>query len=635
MIITERKGLLTRDKLPFTRRKNDFYQRLSQVFWLDKQAFRHIFIFLQENNERMNRHILLLLLLLFASLSITAQEVRTTADSLAAEQDSLVHNLQNQLQELKLQSIMMQEELERTGKNARMDSLARVNRKLRIDSLRKVTKGFPLVVEGDTLFTLYAAKGGMQPDMRVKEMLQKIEALGRRITIKKDSVVVFNGEYFSDVMAGDIVILSVTDVDALWQDTEREALATKYAEVIQKKISDMQDKYGLRQKLIGLLLAVFIIVLQVFLIKFTLKLFRKWKFRLTRWAVSRNKNAAIRDYGLLNSHRQGLMFLFIYRIARILLIALQLLISIPVLFSIFPETKTLTITILSYIWVPVKQIAASCISFLPSLFQIAIIYLCFRYLVRATKYLADEIEHERLKINGFYPDWAQPTFFILRVLLYSLMLIMIWPLLPNSDSEIFQGVSVFIGIIVSLGSTSIIGNTVAGMVMTYMRPFHIGDYIKVGDTVGEVIEKTVLVTRIRTRKNEVVTIQNSNLMGSQTSNFTVAAKNYGLIVHTKVTIGYDVPWQKIKDIMETAALETKGIKRQPKPFMMITSLDDFYVEYEINAYTQNATELPKIYSELHQNLLRRFFEEGVEIMSPHIYARRDGIDTQMPPEYLK
>jgi small-conductance mechanosensitive channel len=147
-----------------------------------------------------------------------------------------------------------------------------------------------------------------------------------------------------------------------------------------------------------------------------------------------------------------------------------------------------------------------------------------------------------------------------------------------------------------------------------------------------VIEKTVLVTRIRTRKNEVVTIQNSSLMGSQTSNFTVAAQNYGIIVHTKVTIGYDVPWQQVKNIMERAALATPGIKHDPKPFMMTTSLDDFYVEYEINAFTDDAERLPRIYSELHQNLLKSFFDDGVEIMSPHIYARRDGIDLQMPPK---
>ena len=314
---------------------------------------------------------------------------------------------------------------------------------------------------------------------------------------------------------------------------------------------------------------------------------------------------------------------------------LQFVVAIPMLFSIFPETETLTITLLGYVWNPFRDIVLSVVGYIPKLFQIIVIWICFHYLLRLLRYFTREIESERLKIDGFYADWAQPTYLILRVLLYSLMLVMIWPLLPSSNSQIFQGVSVFIGLVLSLGSTSIVGNVIAGLVMTYMRPFRLGDYIQVGDTVGEVIEKSVLVTRIRTRKNEVVTIQNSSLMGSQTSNFSLSARNYGIIVHTKVTIGYDVPWQKIKEIMETAALATPGIKHKPRPFMQITALNDFYVEYEINAYTSDAARLPAVYSELHANILRRFFEEGVEIMSPHIFAHRQDLDVQMPDEYKK
>lgn len=352
-----------------------------------------------------------------------------------------------------------------------------------------------------------------------------------------------------------------------------------------------------------------------------------------RLIVRRLKPIVLKDYEFLNVHKQGIIFMSLYKGLRYYLILLQLCVSIPLLFSIFPETEKITYTVLGYIWNPFKNILLSVANYIPSLCQIFVIWLCFHYLLRLIRYFADEIEQEHLKINGFYPDWAKPSYYILRVLLYSLMIVMIWPLLPNSDSQVFQGVSVFIGIVVSLGSTSIVGNLMAGLVMTYMRPFHIGDYIKVGDTVGEVIEKTVFVTRIRTRKNEVVTIQNSNLMASQTSNYSVAARSYGIIVHTKVTIGYDVPWQKVKDIMESAALATPGIKHKPHPFLMITALDDFYVEYEINAYTDEAVKLPAVYSALHGNLLNRFFEEGVEIMSPHIYARRDGIDLQMPESF--
>ena len=341
-----------------------------------------------------------------------------------------------------------------------------------------------------------------------------------------------------------------------------------------------------------------------------------------------------KEYELLNARQQGIVVMFFYKVLRILCILFQLSISVPLLFFIFPETETFTNTVIGYILDPVKDILSSLLDFMPNLFKIVIIVICFRYLVKLLRYFAVEIASGRLKINGFYPDWAMPTFVMLRILCYALMLVMIWPLLPSSNSAVFQGVSVFIGLIVSLGSTSIIGNVMAGMVMTYMRPFRIGDYIKVGDIVGEVIEKNILVTRIRTRKNEIVTIQNSNMLSVQTSNYTEAAKTFGIILHTKVTIGYDVPWQQIKEIMESAALETNGIKKDPKPFMMTTALDDFYVEYEINAYTDDSVHMPRIYSELHQNLLKRFFEEGVEIMSPHIFARRDGIDTQMPANYL-
>lgn len=576
-------------------------------------------------------------LVLALSLSLwTANAVaQESADSLTTlYQDSLIEELRSQLQEMKLQSLILQDELQRTGQKIAMDSILQMQRRDRVDSLRKITVGAPLVVDDDTLLRLYARRGGVTPESRVENASEIIYELGRKLTFRPDSFYVFEGDFSSDIMAGNEVILSITDMDALWQNTSRSQLAEEYAKIIQEKVDELQEDYGLRKKLWGLAMIALIIFVQYMLLHLTNKLFTRWRRAFARKMITLLHPVNLKDYELLNTQWQRKVVLVVYKGLRYFVILLQLSISIPLMFSIFPETKTLTFTVLNYVWEPVKGIILSFLGYLPNILQIIIIWLCFHYIIKLIRYFSGEIENGRLKINGFYPDWAQPTFYILRVLLYSLMLVMIWPLLPNSNSQIFQGVSVFIGLVVSLGSTSIIGNIMAGMVMTYMRPFRIGDYIKVGDTTGEVIEKTMLVTRIRTRKNEVVTIQNSSLLGSQTSNFTVAAHNYGIIVHTKVTIGYDVPWQKIKHIMESAALETPGIQHKPAPFMMITALDDFYVEYEINAVTKNDVQLPAIYSSLHQNLLRRFFEEGVEIMSPHIYARRDGIDEQIPADYL-
>lgn len=583
------------------------------------------------------RHIILSLLLLLACANLVAQVPADSTgrpqDSIISELNSKLQSLSSQLQDMNMQNLVLQQELEQTGHKVRMDSITKANRKHIIDSLRAITPGAPLVVDKDTLLRLYAHRGGITPESRVVTAAEKISELGHRLTFRADSLYVFEGDISSDIMAADEVVLSITDTDGLWADKPRAELAAEYTKLIQAKVNEIHEEYGLRRKLWGVTLASLIIIIQIVLLIFTNRLFLRWKGHVMRRVVRRLNPIVLKDYEFLNVHRQGIIIMTVYKILRYVFILLQLFVSIPVLFSIFPETETLTFTVLGYIWNPFKDILLSIVNYIPKLFQIIVIGCCFHYLLRLIHYFAGEIESEHLKISGFYPEWAKPSYYILRILLLSLMIVMIWPLLPNSNSEVFKGVSVFIGFVVTLGSSSIVGNLIAGLVMTYMRPFHIGDYIKVGDTVGEVIEKTVLVTRIRTRKNEVVTIQNSSLMGSQTSNFSVAARNFGIIVHTKVTIGYDVPWQKIKEIMESAALATPGIKHKPHPFMMITALDDFYVEYEINAYTDDAVKLPAVYSALHANLLKRFFEEGVEIMSPHIYARRDGIELQMPEEF--
>ncbi len=561
-----------------------------------------------------------------------AMAAPSVIDSLQAVNDSIVVSLNNQIQELKLQGIMMQEQLERTGKSAKEDSLRQVARKARVDSLRNVTPGAPLVVDGDTLLVIYARKGGMLPEARVSAAKSKIYEVGKRLTMFVDSLYVFDSEVSSDVMVGEDVLLSVTDLDALWMGMERVELAETYREVISKKVDQLHETYGLQQKLQSLGWVALIIAVQVLLIWFIVWLFRRWKFSVTRKLLGRIKSVVIKNYPLLDTHRLGVAIIFIFNLVRLLLILLVVLVGLGFMFSFFPETKTVTYTVVGFIWNPLSDILKSVVEYLPNLFKIIVIIICFHYLLKLVRYFANEVASGRLKINGFYADWAMPTHTLLRVLLYSFMLVMIWPLLPNSDSEIFQGVSVFIGVVVSLGSTSVVGNVMSGLVMTYMRPFRIGDFIRFGDTEGEVIEKSMLVTRIRTRKNDIVTIPNSNMMSSQTSNYTFSAQRYGIIVHTKITIGYDEPWKKIETLLVQAAENTDGIKRHPKPFVRITALDDFYVEYEINGITDRAKTLSTVYSALHQQILDTMHGAGVEIMSPHIEARRDNLPVQIPKE---
>ena len=213
------------------------------------------------------------------------------------------------------------------------------------------------------------------------------------------------------------------------------------------------------------------------------------------------------------------------------------------------------------------------------------------------------------------------------------MFVLIFPYLPGSGSDIFKGVSIFIGVLFSLGSSSAIANMVAGLVITYMRPFKIGDRIKIGDATGDVLEKTLLVTRIKTIKNEVITIPNSSVLSGNTINYTIEAQGQGLIIHTTVTIGYDIPWKTMHQVLIDAALRVDLILKEPSPFVLQTSLDDFYVSYQINAYTKEANKQALVYSNLHQNIQDVCFEQGIEILSSHYLAARDGNATTIPVDY--
>jgi small-conductance mechanosensitive channel len=215
-----------------------------------------------------------------------------------------------------------------------------------------------------------------------------------------------------------------------------------------------------------------------------------------------------------------------------------------------------------------------------------------------------------------------------------LALVVVFPYLPGAKSPAFRGVSIFLGILLSLGSSSAVANTIAGIILTYMRSFLPGDWVQIGDNMGEVVERTLLVTRILTPKAEVITIPNSTVMGGAVKNYSTEANKSGVIFHTSVSIGFDAPWRTVHQLLISAASATEHVLRQPAPFVLQRSLDDFYVTYELNAYTDTPREVLNIYSNLHQNIQDKFNEAGVEICSPHFSALRDGNSIAIPEQYI-
>mgnify|MGYP002604965615 FL=1 len=590
-----------------------------------------------------------LMLMLLTADGVSAQLVEKVlraieGDSLApvatikADSDSAVSlsAIKQELEAARLNEANLRMEMEQLRlASYAADSVKHLQQKQRIDSLRKVTPGVPVVVEGDTLFYLYAKRGGHTPQQRAEMDAAAILELGKRFNLRPDSLYMESSDIVTDLMYDNKVIASFIDQDGLWENCTRDRLAAHNRKVIVDKLKEMKDEHGLWQLGKRILYFVLVLVGQYFLFRLTIWLFKKLKVRIQRLKDTKLKPFSIQDYELLDTQKQVNLLIFLSNLLRYIIMFLQLLLTVPLLFSIFPQTKSLAYQLFSYIWIPVKSIFTSVVEYIPNLFTIFVIWYAVKYLVRFVHYLANEVKSERLKIRGFYSDWAEPTFHIIRFLLYAFMIAMIYPYLPGSDSGVFQGISVFVGLIVSLGSSTVIGNIIAGLVITYMRPFKLGDRIKLNDTTGDIIEKTPLVTRIRTPKNEVVTVPNSFIMSSHTVNYSTSAREYGLIIHSEVSIGYDIPWRQVNQILIDAALNTPGVVDDPRPFVLETSLSDWYPVYQINAYIKEADKMTQIYSDLHQNIQDKFNEAGIEIMSPHYMAVRDGNETTIPKDDLR
>ena len=595
------------------------------------------------------KRLVLILLMSFATIGAQAQleqavkkifagdSITGVHASMKQESDSAyVANLQKTLETARLNEANMRMEMEQMKlQMAAADSVKYARQRQRIDSLRQFTKGIPVVADGDTLFYLYTKRGGYTPQQRAQMTGSAIEELGRRFNLRPDSVSVDHSDIVSDLMYGNKVLLSLTDQDALWEGVSRDSLANERRQNVVDKLHEMKAEHGIWRMAKRILYFVLVIVGQYFLFRLTNWLFRKLKVRILRLKDTKIKPVSIQGYELLDAQKQANLLVFLASVGRYILMGLQLLFTVPLIFIIFPQTEGLAYRLLGYIWNPIRGIFVGIIDYIPKLFTIIVIWYAVKYLVRFVLYLAREVEGGRLKINGFYPDWAMPTFHIIRFLLYAFMIAMIYPYLPGSNSGVFQGISVFVGLIVSLGSSTVIGNIIAGLVITYMRPFKIGDRIQLNDTTGNIIEKTPLVTRIRTPKNEVVTVPNSFVMSSHTVNYSTSAREYGLIIHSEVSIGYDIPWRKVNELLIDAALNTPGVVVDPRPFVLETSLSDWYPVYQVNAYIKEADKMPQIYSNLHQNIQDKFNEAGIEIMSPHYMAMRDGNETTIPKDDLR
>lgn len=494
--------------------------------------------------------------------------------------------------------------------------------------------GAPVTFSGETLFVLYDKFGPFTVQERAKSLSDRLEMLSRSSEIPLDEITVSDVEQYTVLVAGELPITAVTDGDAAPTGRTRQEIAKDYAKKIKMAVTKTREQVTVKALVTDAALALLDTIILVLVLFLFHKTFPKIYAKIETWRGTVIRGVRIQRVELLSAEQIAVGLTGLAKAIRVVIVLTLLYIYLTSVLGLFPWTKGISAVLFGAVFSTLGTIGQAFAVYIPNVVAIAVIILVTRYIIKLISFLFTGIRSGAITFAGFHREWAKPTYAIVRFLVIVFAAIACFPYIPGSQSEGFRGISVFLGLLISLGSAAAIGNVIAGVVLTYMRAFQVGDRVRIADTTGDVMEKTLLVTRVRTIKNVDVTIPNAMVLGSHLINFSSCAREQGLILHSSVTIGYDAPWKTVHELLIAAARATTHILQKPEPFVLQTSLNDFYVTYEINAYTDQPNLMATIYAELHQNIQDRFNEAGVEIMSPHYTQIRDGNKTAIPDQYL-
>ncbi len=496
-----------------------------------------------------------------------------------------------------------------------------------------------VVLDGEPLFPIQERIGSFTAEDRANAITQRLQNFAEQVDIETTELTVQDspGTKITDIVAGNEIILSISDQDARAAGKTRIELANIRLEQIRSAVDTYRDSHKPQSILVGILLTLLTTIIFIFV----LKLFNKFRLplqtKLRSWERSHLPPLRLFNTEILTADRVADGLDELLKFVSLAVILLWVYAYFHLVLSYFPWTRRISATLQDNIQTTVSTLWQDFVNYIPNLIFVGFIILVTLYTLRFTKFIFTEIDRGNISFPGFYQEWSKPTFNIVRTLIWAFAAIIAFPYLPGSGSPAFQGVSVFLGLLLSLGSSGAVSNIVGGAILTYTRAFRVGDVVRIGDAQGPIVEQTLLVTRLHTPKNLTITIPNATVVSSQIINFSAAGQDKTrdpLILCTTITLGYDTPWKKVYEAMIAAALATEHILSDPAPFVWQTSLNDFHVSYEINAYTDCPERMPWILAELHQNLQDYCNQAGIEIMSPNFHALRDGNPSTIPGNYL-
>lgn len=473
----------------------------------------------------------------------------------------------------------------------------------------------PVEIDGYRLFEVHAPTME-QARQRASTVASRIRSLAMDEKFSVKSLRVFDLREQTNILDGKGVVMSIFEFDARAKGMPRMALAVAVKDRISRAVEDYRTErtreYLLTKTWYAAGATLGLVTVLVLLGWF----FRRLNGHLERRYKARMINVEIRSFHILEAEDLWSALRGAVGAIHVLGVLALLVAYLQYVLTLYPWTRPYSLYFLNLILKPLETIGGATLAALPNLVFIIILVFIVRYLLKMTRLFFGAVALERVKLAGFESEWALPTYKIIRLFAIAFAVVVAYPYIPGSETAAFKGVSIFIGLVLSLGSTSIIGNLIAGYTMTYRRAFRIGDRIRVKDIIGDVVQMRLLETHLRSFKNEEIVVPNTVILSNEVVNYSTLAKEQGLILHTSVGIGYEVSWRQVDALLQLAAERTEGILRNPRPFVLKSSLDDFCVMYELNAYTDDPSAMPQIYSMLHANILDVFNENDVQIMTP-------------------
>ena len=473
----------------------------------------------------------------------------------------------------------------------------------------------PVDLDGIVLFRVRGVSS-YPAAARASLIRTQLAAVASNESIPVDAIHTVDATGMTRIVAGTLPIMTIVDADATLEQVGRAELAIIHLARIQQAVTAYRaarTPAALRAATVAFVTATVILVVVVI----GLVWFWRRVDRLLRGDLeARIRSVEIQSFEVMRAERIWSALSGTFLAIRTLVFLGIVLVYVGYSLSLFPWSREVSQDMAGFALAPARIIGLGLVRNIPSLAFLLVLFVFVRVALRMIRLFFDAVDHRGVELKGFDPEWAQPTYKIVRVVVVAFALIVAFPYIPGSNTEAFRGVSIFIGVIFSLGSSSAISNIIAGYMLTYRRALKVGDRVKIGDAFGDVIETRLQVTHLRSLKNEEIIIPNSQILGSEVFNYSSLARTDGLILHTEVGIGYETPWRQVEAMLLESAARTEGIATEPPPYVLQKKLGDFAVTYEINGYCTNVQRMARLYTDLHRNILDVFNEYGVQIMTP-------------------